>query len=249
MSSDTQLDCLKKHSFETITSVTIDVITPYWFYNPIPSVININYEWLSYVVNRQYCQSQLLQTIFIIVKIKEISSHTQNVTRSNVLCNQHINTKQWANTWCRSIGWHTGTQGQKQIFCTVLLNRLTWQAHFQLCVSLQAACTVYYIHEMDGSPSEGHPVATEPLTELLWLSTQLLQLLFILQINVHKWYCNIWTNNLFIFWVNRDTMTTLFIKLLLLQHLTPWRPCMALHILLCPPAVGLFQATHTINKY
>lgn len=83
------------------------------------------------------------------------------------------------------------TRGQQQqIFCTVVLSRLTWQAHFQLCVSLQTACTVDYIHQVDGGPSEGHPVATEPLTELLRLSTQLLQLLLILQISIPKSYWN-----------------------------------------------------------
>ena len=63
----------------------------------------------------------------------------------------------------------------------MLLNRLTGQAHVQLCVSLQTASTVHYVHQVDGGPGEGHSVAAEPLAELLRLTAQLFQLLFILQ--------------------------------------------------------------------
>lgn len=58
---------------------------------------------------------------------------------------------------------------------------LTWQAHLQLRISLQATSTVYNVHQVDGGPGKWHPVPAETLAELLRLAAKLLQLLFVLK--------------------------------------------------------------------
>lgn len=59
---------------------------------------------------------------------------------------------------------------------------LTGQAHFQLGISLQAASTVYNVHQVDGSPGKWHTVSAKTLAELLRLAAKLVQLLFILKL-------------------------------------------------------------------
>lgn len=73
---------------------------------------------------------------------------------------------------------------------SIQMSCLTWEAHLQLCVSLQTAGAVHNVHQMDGRPGEGHSVATQTLAELFRLAAQLLQLLFVLQLNskVYLWH-------------------------------------------------------------